>query len=179
MALLDYSKAYDRTWRERLLKKLLDLGAPRLMTRWISAFLRTRTAAVMINGTMSKRVRMKQGLPQGSVLSPLLFVIFINDIVDNIPEGVEAPLFADDASVYSMDEDLEVAQARVQVAVSAIERWSLDNKLDLNVTKSCTFFFSTHTGEAKWRPNITLLGKRMPFGEGGEGEEPEVLRHHT
>ena len=129
----------------------------------------------MINGTMSKRVRMKQGLPQGSVLSPLLFVIFINDIVDNIPEGVEAPLFADDASVYSMDEDLEVAQARVQVAVSAIERWSLDNKLDLNVTKSCTFFFSTHTGEAKWRPNITLLGKRMPFGEGGKEKNPKFL----
>jgi len=70
MALLDYSKAYDRTWRERLLSKLHDYGYPRQLTRWIAAFLRTRTAEVVINGTKSKRVRLKQGLPQGSVLSP-------------------------------------------------------------------------------------------------------------
>ena len=50
MALLDYSKAYDRTWKERLLSKLHDFGTPRQMTLWIEAFLRTRTAEVVING---------------------------------------------------------------------------------------------------------------------------------
>ena len=70
MALLDYSKAYDRTWKERLLSKLHDYETPRQVTKWIAAFLRTRTAEVVINGTKSRRVRMKQGLPQGSVLSP-------------------------------------------------------------------------------------------------------------
>ena len=82
MALLDYSKAYDRTWNERLLSKIHDLGTPRSMTRWIEAFLRTRTAEVVINGTKSKRVRMKQGFPQGSVLAPLLFILFINDVTN-------------------------------------------------------------------------------------------------
>ena len=154
MALLDYSKAYDRTWRERLLSKLHDYGTPRQMTRWIAAFLRTRTAEVVINGTKSKRVRLKQGLPQGSVLSPLLFILFINDITKDIPADVESPLFADDASLCGMHENLDVAQDRLQVAVSAVEQWSLDNKLDLNVKKSCTFHFSNHSGEARWRPNI-------------------------
>ena len=56
MAQFDYSKAYDRTWRERLLLKLCDLGTPSQMIRWINAFLRTRTAQVMINGTLGKRV---------------------------------------------------------------------------------------------------------------------------
>ena len=63
MVLLDYSKAYDKTWKERLLSKIHDLGTPRPITRWIAAFLRTRTAQVLVNGTKSKNVRMKQGLP--------------------------------------------------------------------------------------------------------------------
>ena len=103
MALLDFSKAYDRTWRERLLMKLCEYGTPLQMTRWIAAFLRTRTAEVMINGTLSNRVRMKQGLPQGSVLSPLLFLLYINDIGQDIPTDVDHMLFADDASLVTQD----------------------------------------------------------------------------
>ena len=175
MALLDYSKAYDRTWRERLLSKLHDYGTPRQMTKWIAAFLRTRTAEVVINGTRSTRVRMKQGLPQGSVLSPLLFILFINDITKDIPADVKSPLFADDASLYVTHENLNVAEERLQVAVSAVERWSIDNKLDLNIKKSCTFFFSTYTHDRKWRPNIQLLNRRMPFGVGPAEKPPQFL----
>ena len=145
------------------------------MSRWIAAFLRPRTAEVVINGTKSRRVRMKQGLPQGSVLSPLLFILFINDITKDIPADVTSPLFADDVSLYSTNKTQEVAEERLQVAVSAVERWSKDNKLDLNIKKSCTFFFSTHPGEAQWRPNITLLGQRMPFGDGPKEKNPQFL----
>ena len=88
------------------------------MVRWLTAFLRTRTAEVMINGTLSKRVRMKQGLPQGSVLSPLLFLLFINDIGKDIPEDVQQSLFADDAALYYSHTSLYVAQEKLQVAVT-------------------------------------------------------------
>jgi len=175
IALFDYSKAYDRTWRERLLQKMMELGIPMQFVHWVAAFLRTRTAEVMINGTLSKRVRMKQGLPQGSVLSPLLFVIFINDILKELPEDVIASLFADDAAVYAMDQKLVAAQDKLQKGVSAIEKWSIDNKLDLNLKKSCTYFFSTDSHEAKWRPNILLLGSRMRFGEGERELPPKFL----
>ena len=143
MVLLDYSKAYDRTWKERLLLKLTKLGVPQQMTRWIAAFLRTRTAEVNINNTLSKRVRMKQGLPQGSVLSPLLFLLYINDIGKDVPKEVEHLLFADDASLVAFDHKIGAANKKLQVAVSAVEQWSVVNKLDLNLKKSCTFFFST------------------------------------
>ena len=175
MALFDYSKAYDRTWKERLLLKLCNLGAPAQMIRWIRAFLQTRTAEVCVNGTLSKRVRMKQGLPQGSVLSPILFLLFINDLVKDLPEGVECSLFADDAAVYCSDTSLDKAQELLQEAVTAVENWSRDNKLDLNVSKSCTFFFSTCSAEATWRPDITLLGKKMPFGDGPKEKNPKFL----
>jgi hypothetical protein len=175
MALLDYTKAFDRTWREKLFLKLHDLGVPLQMIRWISAFLQTRTAEALVNGTLSKRVRMKQGLPQGSVLSPLLFIIFINDILSEVPSSTESSLFADDAALYALDSNREAAEAKLQLAVSAVERWSILNKLDLNIKKSCTFFFSTDPGDATWRPNITLLGSRMRFGEGEKERNPKFL----
>ena len=175
MALLDFSKAYDRTWRERLLLKLCKLGAPMQIIRWIAAFLRTRTAEVMINGTLSKRVRMKQGLPQGSVLSPLLFLLYINDIGDLIPAEADHILFADDASLVAMDTNLDAANKKLQAAVSVVEQWSVLNKLDLNVSKSCTFFFTQNKHEAKWRPDIKLFGEPMNFGEGKEGRCPKFL----
>ena len=120
MALLDFSKAYDRTWRERLLTKLCEYGAPMQIVQWIAAFLRTRTAEVMINNTR-KRVQMKQGFPQGSVLSPLLFLMYINDIGKNIPTDVDHILLADDASLVTMDTNLETASKKLQVEVAAVE----------------------------------------------------------
>ena len=175
MVLLDYSKAYDRTWRERLLFKLCKLGVPLQFVRWIAAFLRTRTAEVLINNTLSDRVRMKQGLPQGSVLAPLLFLLFINDIGENIPDDVENLLFADDASLVASNTDLNAANDSLQVAVSAVEQWSVLNKLGLNLIKSCTFFFSNNTHDAKWRPNIILLGSQMKYGEGDDERCPVFL----
>ena len=175
MALLDYSKAYDRTWRERLLLKISQLGAPQQMIRWISAFLTTRTAEVSINNTLSKRVRMKQGLPQGSVLSPLLFLLYINDIGQDVPEDVEHLLFADDASLAASDSDINAANDKLQVAVSAVQQWSALNKLDLNLKKSCTFFFSTDPHQAKWRPDIKLFSEQMKFGDGPDEKCPKFL----
>ena len=175
MALLDYSKAYDRTWRERLLAKMMKMGVPMTITRWVAAFLRTRSAEVMMNGVLSSRVRMKQGLPQGSVLSPLLFIIFINDIIRDLPDEVIASLFADDAAVYAMDTKLVDAEKKLQKAITVIEKWSLDNKLDLNIKKSCTFFFTNDPNEASWRPNISLMKNRMPFGEGEKEKSPKFL----
>ena len=175
MALLDYSKAYDRTWRERLLLKISELGAPQQIIRWISAFLRTRTAEVNINNTLSKRVRMKQGLPQGSVLSPLLFLLYINDIGKDVPEEVEHLLFADDASLVALDNDINAANDKLQIAVSAVQQWSVVNKLDLNLKKSCTFFFTTDSHQAKWRPNIKLFGEQMKYGDGPKEKCPKFL----
>ena len=127
------------------------------IVRWIAAFLRTRTAEVMINNTLSKRVQMKQGLPQGSVLSPLLFLMYINDIGKDIPTDVDDILFADDESLVTMDTNLETASKKLQVAVSAVEAWSIQNKLELNVSKSCTFFLTqsqvTPQHQATWPTN--------------------------
>ena len=86
------------------------------MIRWISC-----TAEAYVKGTLSQRVSMKQRLPEGSVLSPILFLLFINDLVKDLPEGVECSLFADDAAIYCSDPSLEEAQKLLQKAVTAVE----------------------------------------------------------
>ena len=75
LVLLDYSCAYDTVWRERLLRVLAEKGVPMTLVRWIASFLEERHAKVMFGGTLSKFRRMRQGMPQGSVLSPLLCVL--------------------------------------------------------------------------------------------------------
>ena len=67
---------------------------------------------------------MKQGLPQGSVLSPLLFILFINNLAEALPDDAKAALFADDASLLATNRDKELAQKEAQKLVDIVSRWS-------------------------------------------------------
>ena len=163
MALLDYSKAFDRVWIEDLLSDMIDLGVPMQIMLWVRAFLFNRRAVAQVNNTTSRSVPMRQGLPQGSVLSPLLFLFYINTMESVIPEDIDKALFADDASVWAQDTDLNRAAQRVQKAVEAILTWSNKKKMELNVLKSEVTFFSNDPKEASWRPNIMLTGTAVPY----------------
>ena len=163
LAMLDYSKAYDRVWQQELFHTLLDTGVPAQIIRWFRAFLKERTAQVLYNGVYSKRVFMRQGLPQGAVSSPLLFLFYINSISEVVPEGVELALFADDASLWASDSDLNKANRQVQLALDKVQEWSNRKKMMLNVDKSEATFFTPATNEAKWRPSLNLDKTHIPF----------------
>ena len=165
MVQLDYSKAYDRVWRQRLLLDMIEIGVPMQMVLWFRSFLTDRRAQVLYNGSYSRDVLMCQGLPQGAVTSPLLFLFYINGLSEAIPGDVENALFADDASIWTSDCDLNKANTRLQRALNKIEEWSTERKMDLNVSKSEVSFYSTSTKEAKWRPNLTVCGKTIPYNE--------------
>ena len=85
MALLDFSKAYDTVWRQRLLNTLIGKGLNNRYVLWLSSFLENRQARVRFNGSISRSRKIHQGLPQGSVLAPLLFVLYI-DGLNKMPE---------------------------------------------------------------------------------------------
>ena len=167
MVLLDYSKAFDQVWREELLLNLCDLGVPFIMIRWIKAFLQSRTAQAKVNGWIGRKFPLRQGVPQGAVLSPLLFLLFINDLPKVIPDHTDAALFADDGSLWSSDCDLNTANRNLQESVTAVEEWSTRKKLQLNADrgKSEATFFSPDPHEASWRPNIILLGSQLEYNK--------------
>lgn len=165
MVLIDYSKAYDRVWQEELMMGMIEKGVPMLFMRWIRSFLAVRTAQVMYNGALSRTVFLRQGLPQGSVISPLLFLFYIDDLATVIPEEVLIAMFADDAAIWVYDSCLKRASKKIQAALKAIEEWSRRRKMEINTSKSeATFFdFSNDPKEARWRPELTLNSTPVPF----------------
>ena len=96
--LLDLSKAFDVVPHHHLLMKLYMYGITGKTHRWIEDFLGNRTQEVFVNGSKSKRGMVKSGVPQGTVLGPLLFLIYINDIESQITSSIY--LFVDDSALY-------------------------------------------------------------------------------
>ena len=96
--LLDFSKAFDTVPHKRLLSKLQYYGINGSTANWIKGFLSNRKQQVLVNGSSSSLSDVISGVPQGSVLGPTLFLIYINDITD----GLNSPmrLFADDSIIY-------------------------------------------------------------------------------
>ena len=161
LALLDFSKAYDTVWRNRLLTIMLEKGVPRRLVRWLRGFLSDRRANVRIDGVTGRSRKLHQGVPQGAVLSPLLFLFFIDGIRDEAPDGALVSMYADDIAVWASHQDKEVALRIVQEAVEAFSVWSKNHRITLNTAKCEVSFFSSSPKEASWSPSLTLNGQ--PF----------------
>jgi hypothetical protein len=120
--------AFDTVSHSKLIWKLESYGISGALLRWIKAFLSNRTQTVKISNCISDRIQVTSGVPQGSVLGPTLFLVFINDIWDVVSDlNVTMKLFADDAEIYGelnsgLSDDLRTACSRV---VSWAENWQM------------------------------------------------------
>ena len=94
----DISKAFDRVWHKGLLFKLQSVGISGSLLQWFTDYLYNRKQRVVIPGVSSNWSSVEAGVPQGSILGPLLFLLYINDIVENINSSIR--LFADDTTLY-------------------------------------------------------------------------------
>lgn len=137
----DIEKAYDMMWKEGLLIKLSQMGIKGRVFTWVKEFLSDRIIMVKINGVMSKRYQVENGIPQGSIVSPLLFSIMINEVFKQVEDQVEVALFADDGALWKRGRNIEYVVHKVQQAVDAVEqaiRWGFR----ISVDKTKTMFFS-------------------------------------
>ena len=161
IVLLDFSKAYDTVWREKLLSHMQAQGIPLTFIRWLRAFLSDRRARVKLHNVLSNSYLFKQGLPQGSVLAPLLFLFYINDLAEHLPDDVLNALFADDVTVLGTARETKDAEAAVQRAVNIVETWSHTWKIKINVGKCEVSGFSPWTNDSKWSPTVSLAGQKL------------------
>jgi hypothetical protein len=130
--LLDIRKAFDTVDHSILLKKLMASGIHGAAVRWIMAFLLGRRQCVSVEGTRSTWVPVDSGVPQGTVLGPLLFLVYISDLPDVITSLCN--LFADDTKIYrELGDDTDYLA--LQQDLNAIQAWATENKLTFNTDK--------------------------------------------
>ena len=154
---LDLQKAFDLVDPNILLSKLQNYGVDNLSTNLIKSFLTNRKQCVKINNHLSSVEEVSLGTPQGSSLSPLLFIIFINDIC-RCSSIVHFNLFADDTSIYLNHDNIETLFSLMENELQKIGAWISANKLGLNVKKSAYLLFSgkKQTGNI---PRLSIFGK--------------------
>ena len=118
---MDFKKAFDTVPHQRLLRKIQATGIQGQTLKWIEAFLENRTQKVVVNGAKSSPAEVTSGIPQGSVLGPTLFVIYINDLPQNLNNKVQ--LFADDTKLYGKSNTSQ-EQDLIQQDLNTLQEWS-------------------------------------------------------
>ena len=111
----------------------------------------------------SRFFRVRRGVPQGSVLGPVLFSLFINDLPAFLPSSVSCSLYADDLAIWSSSPSVPTAVETTQGALFRLERWSEYWCLPLNPSQCEASFFSVDPHQANLHPNLLLLGSRFRF----------------
>ena len=101
LSTIDFSKAFDSVWHPALFHKLISAGLPPCFARWTQSFLSDSRASMVYQNHKSRSFRVRRGVPQGSVLGPVLFSLFINDLPAALPSSVSCSLYADDLAIWS------------------------------------------------------------------------------
>ena len=139
---LDVEKAFDSVWHDGLRYKINQYGLPDKIIRLLASFIQKRTIAVRIHEEYSISVPLNAGTPQGSVLSPLLFLIYVNDIPIDPKNKIQVSQFADDLGLWSQDRNTNRIQIRLQAALKDLEAWCSIWRIKLNPTKTQVTLFT-------------------------------------
>ena len=140
---------------------MLNTGISPTFIRWIRSFLTDHRGRVQLFNVFSSSRRFTQGLPQGSVLAPLLFLFYINDLATTLNNDAVIALFADDVSILTIAHKREDAEATGQSVVSSVVTSSQEWKLNLNAEKSEVCTFSTWSNDSSWNPTIFIDNQKV------------------
>lgn len=158
---IDFEKAFDLVWRDGLLLKLQKLGLSDNIYRFIQDFLTDRSVQVKVGNTLSRTAMLENGSPQGSVISPLLFLLLINDIPLDTDHGSKLAVFADDSSIWKSGPNEVFLAKCIQKYLLKIEAWCDQWGFKISASKTVAVIF---TRRVKLKPiALTLMGTQLTF----------------
>ena len=138
---IDLKKAFDTVNHQLLIKKLRYYGVRGKANTWLQSYLDNRKQFVYFNDHCSEANTVKCGVPQGSILGPLLFIIYINDIV-NVSDLLKFVLFADDTNLFASGNNIKSLCSMISGELEKLNTWFCVNKLSLNLTKTSFMVFT-------------------------------------
>ena len=156
---VDLKQAYDRVWRKGLLLKMKDAGIHGKLYSWLKDFLTNRTIQTRVNDAMSSKAVLEEGLPQGSPLSCTLFLLFINDISDNL--RIENALYADDLVMWHTSKYSTLNRRKINQDLAQLGNFCQEWKLTINTTKTVYTIFSLSPKVSQEKPVIEIQGKAL------------------
>ena len=157
---LDFAKAFDTVNHNILLNKLNHYGIRGNCLKWLHSYLTTRNQCVQIGNKLSSALPITCGVPQGSVLGPLLFLVYINDIA-NSSDKIQFQLFADDTCIFYSHRDKTILENTLNNELNHVSNWLIANKLSLNVDKSNVLTFRNKNSNDDQILNLSINGEQL------------------
>ena len=156
----DLKKAFDSVPHSLLLQRLVELDVNHFVVQWVRSYLTNICQCVVVDGKQSSTLPVISGVPQGSVLGPLLFLIFINEVVFKVSPESSMSLFVDDMAlnrpIYSPDD-----YAALQEDISKLVNWINSVLLALQPSKCCTMLISRKRDDSSPPPTFTVDGTNL------------------
>ena len=156
---VDLQQAYDHVWRAGLLLKLQKMGIQGNMYNWIKDFLHDRTTATKVNNSISGKRTLEEGLPQGSALSCTLFLIYINDLAENL--DVHNAMFADDLVMWTSGKHTILMQRKLNKALALLSTYCELWKLRINIRKTVYSIFTLSPKTAKLNLQLKVQNENI------------------
>ena len=154
---LDLQKAFDTVNHDILLYKLSNYGVRGHVLEWFSSYLTDRQQFVSILDVHSTVGKLHCGVPQGSVLGPLLFLVYINDI-QNCAPGTNIKLFADDTNIFVSNSTVDLVCTQANEVLICLSNWFNENKLSLSIEKTCYSIFANLNSDKNSQHSVSING---------------------
>ncbi|GBM58627.1 putative RNA-directed DNA polymerase from transposon BS [Araneus ventricosus] len=158
---LDIKSAYDSVYIDGLILKCLRLGIKGNIIKVLHSFLQNRTIQVRWRNSLSKTKNVQKGLPQGSVVLPILFICFLSDFFETLDVGVEYSIFADDIFIFCAHTSLDYISKKLQNTMENVYKWCTYWKLDISPEES--FIADLSKKKLQSFPRITSAGFPLPW----------------
>ena len=141
---IDLEKAFDRVWHHGLIYKISELGIPKYLGAWIKNYLENRTFQVKVDGVLSSKKTIRAGVPQGSIIGPLLFNIYFNSIASEITKNryTKLALYADDLATWIASPYIKIINKQLQLVLNNIHTWMLKWQMVVSINKTVITLFN-------------------------------------